>query len=72
MYDFFSGTSEDKEKEFSFQLSFFRFSVYALRFVLKAGFHLSPMAGELHCQCSLMSKLVCISEIIFSFDDYQA
>ena len=65
------GLLKTKKKNFLFNF-LFSASAYALSFVLKAGFHLSPMAGELHCQCSLMSKLVCISEIIFSFNDYQA
>ncbi len=34
--------------------------------ILRLGFHSSSTVGELHCCCSLMSKILCISEIIFS------
>ncbi len=38
---------------------------------LKPSFHLSSTVDELHCPCSLMSKILCIPEIIFSLNDYR-
>ena len=36
------------------------------------GFHITLTVGKLYCRWSFMSKIFCLSEIIFFFSDYQA